>query len=160
MKRFVLLGVLISISLICSCASLTMDNVKAIPVFQKTYYVVFEDKPEIADEGVYASEFKIGKVSSQEPGPEGMVIAKIAVQNEHADLIRDNVVFYISEGKMTLETVGENGKPLEEGAKILGFTGRASLTWFKTKNAVSNISNAAFNKAEKLYNRVVGTGSE
>ncbi len=157
MKRFVLVLAFFPVMVMMACSPLTMENVRDIPVFQKMFYVVFEKKPEITDKGVYASDFEIGSISSQNPGPDNMVIAKIFVQNEHADLIRDNVVFYVSEGKLMLETVGESGTPLKEGDKLLGFKGKTSLYWFKTKNKVKNASNAAVNKARELYNKVVVT---
>lgn len=155
MKRFILIMALVSLTMVLACSSLTMENVKDIALLNKMYYVIFEEKPELATQEVYASGLEIGKISSQKPSADGMVVAKISVENEHADLIRENVVFYVSEGKLTLDTVGENGNPLSEGAKILGFTGKTSLVWFKTKNKVKNISNAAVNKAQELYDRAV-----
>lgn len=156
MKRFILAAILLSITMILGCSTLSLENVKDIPVFTKTYYVVFEDKPNVTNEGVYANDFEIGKIASQKPGSEEMVIITISVQNEHNHLMKDNVVFYVANGRLEYDTVGDTGTPLSEGAKMLGFSGKTALYFFKTKYTIKNISNTAVDKAEELYNRVMG----
>ncbi|MDM8525619.1 hypothetical protein QUF80_19795 [Desulfococcaceae bacterium HSG8] len=154
MKRFFFVAALILITLTTGC-SMSLEDVKNVPVFTKTYYVVFEDKPEIVNEGVFANNFEIGRISSQKPGSEDMVIVTMSVQNENNHLMTDNVIFYVSDGRLTYDTVGDSGNPLQEGAKILGFTGKTGLYWFKTKNKIKNISGAAIDKAQELYDRAV-----
>ncbi len=136
------------------CSSLSMDTVKDIPVIDhKIYNVIFEDKPTITAKEVYAGTVEIGKVLSETAASDNLTVIKISVQNEHEHFMKSNVVFYVSEGRLELDSVGDIGEPLSEGAKLLGFTGKTGLYWFKTKTAVKNFSGAAKNKAEELYNR-------
>ncbi len=137
------------------CSYLSMETVKNIPVIDhKIYNVIFENKPTVTIKEVYAGAVEIGKVLSETGASDNLTVIKISVQNEHDHFMKTNVVFYVSEGRLELDTVGDDtGEPLSEGAKILGFAGKTGLYWFKTKSAVKSVSGAAANKAEELYNR-------
>ncbi|MCP4107976.1 MAG: hypothetical protein GY749_20935 [Desulfobacteraceae bacterium] len=153
-KSFVLVLVLVAIAV--GCSTLTMDTVKDVSVdVDKVYNVIFEKKPPMVKEGIFSKDIEIGKVLSQQLAADNMAIAKISVKKEYASLMKSNVVFYVKDGRLEYEKIGEQGELLSEGAKILGFPGKTSLTWFKTKNKVKNLSNAAVDKAEELYNKAV-----
>lgn len=153
MKKSVLIAVILSI-VAAGCSYLSMGTVKNIPVIDhKIYNVIFEDKPTVTTKEVYAGTVEIGKVLSEAGASDNLTVIKISVQNEHDDLMKSNVVFYVSDGRLELDTVGDTGEPLSEGAKILGFAGKTGLYWFKTKSAVKSVSGAAASKAEELYNR-------
>ncbi len=153
-KSFFLAVVLLTVAV--GCSTLTMETVKDIPIaVDKVYNVIFEKKPAMVKEAIYSKDIEIGKVLTQQLAADDMAIAKISIKNEYTSLMKSNVVFYVSDGRLEYETVGEKGEPLSEGAKILGFPGKSSLTWFKTKSKVKNLSNAAVDKAEKLYNKAV-----
>jgi hypothetical protein len=137
------------------CSYLSMETVKNIPIIDhKIYNVIFEDKPTVTTKEVYAGTVEIGKVLSEEGASDNLTVIKISVQNEHDHFMKSNVVFYVSDGRLELDTVGDTEEPpLSEGAKILGFAGKTGLYWFKTKSAVKSVSGAAASKAEELYNR-------
>jgi len=155
MKKIFGIIVLIALTMAVGCASLTPDVVKEI-ILDKTYNIVFEDKPDILKNEVYANGIEIGKVVDKTLASNNMVVVKISVKNEYDALMKDNVVFFVSDGRLEYDKVGEEGKPLAEGAKILGFTGKTSLYIFKTKSKVKNLAGDAMNKAEELYNNAFG----
>lgn|GEM_PF-645526 len=154
MKRVLFMMLVVFLAMSFGCTSLTPESVREI-LMDKTYYVVFEKEPGITDKGVYAEAvqkgLQIGSVQSQTPGAAGLMLVKISVKNEHDGMMKDNVVFYVSGHRLEYETVGDSGKPLSEGAKLLGFNGKPSLYWFKTKTKVKSISDAAVSKAQELY---------
>ncbi len=155
MKQLFIIAVFL-ITTTVGCSTMTMDNVKDVSIpIDKVYNVIFEKKPEMVQEGVYSKELEIGEVLDQQSAANNMGIVKISIKNEYDDLMKSNVVFYISDSKLQYDTIGDTGEPLSAGAKILGFTGITSLTWFKTKNKVKDFSNTAINKAEELYNEAV-----
>jgi hypothetical protein len=155
MKRIFGIVVWIALAMTMGCASLTPDVVQDM-VLDKTYNVIFEDKPDILKNEVYANNVEIGKIVDKTLSSNNMVVVRISVKNEFDDLMTNNVVFYVSDGRLEYDTVGEAGKPLAEGAKILGFGGKPSLYLFKTKTKLIDISGAAVNKAEELYKRAFG----
>lgn len=153
MKKSVCFALILSI-VAAGCSSLSMDTVKNLPIIDhKIYNVVFEDKPTITAKEVYAGTTEIGKVLDETAASGNLTVIKISVQNEHEHFMRSNVVFYVSEGRLELDTVGDIGESLSEGAKILGFTGKTGLYWFKTKSKVKSLSDSAKSEAEDLYNR-------
>ncbi len=136
------------------CATQSPMNTP-LPEFDKVFYVMFEDNPELASNDIYLKGMKIGDIISQKSAGEDVHVAKISIDPKYDDLMKDNVIFMVDDGRLEYDTVDEEGQDLNEGAKILGFTGKTSLYWFRTKNKVRNVSNAAVEKAEELYNRVV-----
>ena len=153
MKQFFIVAVLL-ITTTVGCSTMTMDNVKDVSI-DKVYNVIFESKPEMVKEGVYSKDIEIGEVLAQQSAANNMGIIKISIKNEYDDLMKSNVVFYISDSKLQRDTIGDTGEPLSDGAKMMGFPGITSLTWFKTKSKVKDLSGAAIKKAEELYNEAV-----
>ncbi len=124
------------------------------------FYVLFEEKPELESDRVYSKEFEIGRVISRTLNEENLVAVKVRVPEEHREMIRDNGVFYISDGRLTYDTLSGTGTPLEEGGKLLGFSSKTALLWFKTKNKVRSMSREAMEKAEELYDAVIPDDDE
>lgn len=145
------ISALFFLSLVAGCSNMKVDALKELAVLSTVYNVVFEDKPALDSDKVYARGFEIGSILSQELADNGRVVIKISVDNEHKKLMTENAVFYADEGRLEYDTVGESGKNLQEGAKILGFTGKTGLYWFKTKNKFNDLSGAALQQAQELY---------
>ncbi|MCH9698649.1 MAG: hypothetical protein K0U68_11145 [Gammaproteobacteria bacterium] len=120
----------------------------------KVYNVVFEGHPEITDDRLMSASGQIGEILKQTPVGEDNTVAKISVKEEYTDSIRSNTVFVVTDGHLQTDAFGEAGQPAEEGDRLLGFTSKAKLLWFKTKSKVTGLSQAAKNKAELLYNKV------
>jgi len=152
MKQLFIAVLLITTTI--GCSTMTMDNVKDVSI-DKVYNVIFEKKPEMVNKGVYSENLEIGEVLAQQSAANNMGIIKISIKNEYDDMMKSNVVFYISDSQLKRDTIGDTGEPLSDGAKIMGFSGITSLTWFKTKNTVTDFSNTAIKKAEELYNKAV-----
>lgn len=150
--RHIACALLICITMTLGCSSMTLENVKDAPVItHKVYNVIFENKPEIVKKEVHARGFEIGEVLSETLGSGDIVVVKISVLNEYDHLIKHNAVFYVSEGRLEYDIVGEHGELVSEGGKLLGFTGKTALYWFKTKHKMKDLSDAAKEKIEALY---------
>ncbi len=155
MKRSVSLMLCAFLLLPAGCATMSPDQVDRLPEFDKVYYVVFEDKPKLDSEDIYLKGLKIGEIISQKDGPDDLQVMKISIHEKYDELMMDNVAFLVSDGRLEYETLADEGEPLNEGAKLLGFHGRTGLYWFKTKSTVKNASQAAMEKAEELYYKTV-----
>lgn len=117
------------------------------------YDVMFEKQPQLIDDGVYLKGNRIGTVVSnnQDTVPIGQL--GVSIDSSFQELMRTNVVFYKSSGKLQLATVGGYGEPLTKETKILGFGSKASLAWFKTRYLLKNQAVVAAKKAAKLHQR-------
>ncbi|MFP4347441.1 MAG: hypothetical protein ACOCWY_00075 [Thermodesulfobacteriota bacterium] len=155
MNRFVCLMLCAFLLLPAGCATISPDRIDRLPEFDKVYYVVFEDEPKLDTEDIYLKGMKIGNIISQKEGPDDLHVMKISIQAKYEELMMDNVAFLVSDGRLEYETVADEGDPLDEGAKLLGFHGRTGLYWFKTKSTVKSASKAAMEKAEELYYKTV-----
>jgi len=152
MKNILLISIFAIITL-GGCASKNDINDMSIPQ-DKIYNVIFEGDPQITDKRLMSSGLQIGDVLLETPSGSGLTVTKISVQEEHTPLIRSNTVFVVKDGYLNYDTVGKAGEPILEGGRLLGFTGKAKLLWFKTKAKVSGMSQAAKIKAAQLYNKV------
>jgi hypothetical protein len=142
-----------AVALAAGCAPFSTESVTELPDFDRVYYVIFQENPGLENDDIFVKTLRIGKVIGQKATGEGVDVAKISIDAKYADLMRDNVVFTVEDGHLEYETVGGNGAPLGEGAKILGFPSRTGFYWFKAQNSVRSVSRAAMEKAEELYDR-------
>lgn len=144
---------LLAVMLAAGCTPFSTESVTELPDFDRVYYVLFQDDPGLASDRIFMKALEIGKVIGLKPTQQGVKVAKISIDAKYADLMRDNVVFMVEDGRLEYEPVGDNGAPLGEGGKILGFSSRTGFYWFKAQNSVRGMSRAAMEKAEELYNR-------
>lgn len=150
MKKF-LIPCLIALLTLSGCAS---NNVKETAIPQdKIYNVIFEGDPEITDKRVLSAGVQIGDVLVETPSSSDLTVVKISIKEAYTPQIRSNTVFVVENGYLKTDKVGETAEPVSEGARLLGFTGKTKLLWFKTKAKISGISKAAKNKAAELYNK-------
>ncbi len=152
MKKFLVMSLFVFL-ILSGCASKNA-NEAAIPQ-DKIYTVIFEGDPEITDKRVMSSSgTKIGDVLLETPSSSDLTLVKISIEELHTPMIQSNTVFVVTKGYLKTDTVGEMGEPVSEGERLLGFTGKTKLLWFKTKAKVSGLSKATKNKAAELYNKV------
>ena len=147
------IGLLIISLLVLSACSDEKEKVMSVLDGSKTYYVIFEEKPGITGEDVVSKGFKIGKVASQDLGSDNLVVVKISIEGDKHELIKSNTLFYVEEGTLTYDTIGDTGDVLPEGSKILGFPSKNALYWFKTKTKIGEWSKEAADKANELYEK-------
>lgn len=140
-------------ALVSGCANFSAESVVELPDFDRVYYVIFQENPGLKNDGIFLESMKIGKVIGHKPVDEGLSVAKISIDSKYAELMRDNVVFVVADGGLEYETVGDPATRLGEGAKVLGFSSRTGLYWFRTRNRFRSLSRAAMEKAEALYER-------
>lgn len=151
MKKILVMSLFAFLTL-SGCASKDINEAD-IPQ-DNIYSVIFEGDPEITDKQVMSSSGgKMGDVLLETPGNSNLTQVKISISEEHTPLILSNTVFVATKGHLKMDTVGKVGEPISEGDRILGFTGKTKLLWFKTKAKVSGLSTAAKNKAAELYSR-------
>lgn len=118
-----------------------------------TYDVMFEKQPLLTDNSVYLKGNQIGTVVSTagDVAPIGRIA--ILIDSSFQELMRSNVVFYISSGRLEMAALGGYGEPISKETKVLGFKSKAALVWFKTRYLLKNQAAAAAKKADKLYQR-------
>jgi hypothetical protein len=151
MKKILVMSVFVFLTL-AGCASKNVND--AVIPQDKIYSVIFEGDPDITDKRVMSSSgIQIGDVLLETPGNSNLTQVKISIKEDHLSLMQSNTVFVVTNGYLKTDTVGKTGEPLSEGERLLGFTGKTKLVWFKTKAKVSGLSKAAKNKAEALYQK-------
>jgi len=144
MKRMGLAAIMAVLLLTSGCL------IESSPV----YYVLFEEKPDLDDQLVYARGIQIGRIMSDALGESDVVEVKVSITKKYSDRIKENVVFVVDDGKLELDAIGETGAPLPENSRILGFESTTALAWFKTKNKFKEISDQASNKLDELYRKM------
>lgn len=152
MKKVLLLTVFAIVTL-GGCATKEVNEV-AIPQ-DKIYNVIFDGNPKITDKRLMSSGIHLGDVLLQSPSRSDLTVVKVSVMEEHTPLIRSNTVFVVSDGYLKYDTVGEIGELVPEGGRLLGFTGKTKLLWFKTKAKIKGMSQAAKSQAALLYNKAM-----
>jgi hypothetical protein len=120
----------------------------------KIYSVIFEGDPDLTDKRVVSSVGTIGDILVETPSGSDLTVVKISIKEQYTDSINSNTVFVATKGYLKTDSIGQAGEPVAEGGRLLGFTGKTKLLWFKTKAKVSGLSTAAKNKAAELYGRV------
>jgi len=151
MKKVLVMSLFVFLTL-SGCASKNVNE--AVIPQDKIYSVIFEGNPEITDKRIMSSSgTQIGDVLLETPGNSNLTQVKISIKEEHMALIQSNTVFVVNNGYLKTDIIGKTGEPLSEGERLLGFTGKTKLLWFKTKAKVSGLSQAAKNKAEALYQK-------
>jgi len=120
-----------------------------------SYVVIFENNPELTSSKIYSKNFVIGNVLSQKLNSNNLVIVSISIDNEFRSLIKENTVFYINNGIMIYDTIGNDGSIRNSGSKILGFNSKALLYLYITKNKIKNYSKRLIEEAEKLYSKAL-----
>ena len=118
------------------------------------FYVMFKDNPNITSNAVYADGDEIGAIISQKTGFGNIYEVEISVGNQQMDKMRDDAVFCVSKGRLERHTVQGGGALLPRETPILGFNSSFSLSWYKTKNALKNISMEASKDARELYEKI------
>ena len=122
-------------------------------MFGQKYYIIFEKTPNIISDKITFNNIEIGKVQSKKLGNSNIVIATIKVKNKYTSFLKTNTVFYVDEGQLVYDTIDDLKKELPPKSRILGFADKTDLLWFKTKNKIRILSNAAVKKAEELYSQ-------
>ncbi|NOT84177.1 MAG: hypothetical protein HOP02_05190 [Methylococcaceae bacterium] len=149
MKKNLLIS-LFAIMMLVGCAA--KKDISQINIPQdKIYNVIFEGQPDISDKRLMSSSEQIGDVLQQTPSGSDLTVVKVSVKEAYTQTIHSNTVFVVSDGHLNYETVGDVGETLPEGGRLLGFTSKAKLIWFKTKAKVTGMSQATKEKAEQLY---------
>lgn len=144
MKRFgllIILGIIITTS---GCSS-KESNV---------FYVMFKDKPGITTTGVYLNGDEIGKIVSQKSGFNNICEAEISINGQQMEKLKDNIVFCVSKGRLEYRTIQGGGALLPKEVPILGFHSDLSLSWFKVKNTLENLSMEASKSARELHDKI------
>lgn len=141
---------------ICACS-----DGNAIFSSSKKYKVLFEKNPNVTKEQVLSKGFAIGKVTAQDVNAENLVVITISIDKEKVPLMKTTTVFYVSEGALHYETMGEEGgSPLPENGKILGFPSKASLVMFQTRIKMRDFAGTVKEKAGEWYDLAVQKSNE
>lgn len=154
MRKLLIIGIA---ALLNGCTTTSPTTVLDNVTTDKVYNVVFEGSPDLSGKRVLASELEIGEVLTSSEKNGGVTVAKISILSDYDDLMNSNTVFVANDGMLVHEAVGEAGDQLNEGDKIMGFTSRAKLVWYKTKIKVQDAASYTKEKAQQLYNKAGGS---
>ena len=134
------------------CASTSNTAVIEDVETDKIYNVVIEGKPELTGKVKNESNVAIGEILTSKASNSGVTVAKVSIDYDYDELIKTNSVFYASDGDLIHTPLNDDdGESLEEGDKVMGFTGKTQLYWHKTKSAIKGATNATVSKAQSLY---------
>ncbi len=145
--------ILLALALILQgCATTSSTTVVEEIQTDKIYNVVIEGKPELTGDVKNESNVVIGEVLTNKTSSSGVTVAKISIEQEYDEIIQTNSVFYANDGDLVHTKLNDDeGEALEEGDKMMGFTGKTQLYWHKTKSAIKGATNATISKAQELY---------
>jgi len=115
------------------------------------FYVMFKKRPVLSSNSVYLNNLEIGKILSQKYGFNNIVEIKITIDHAHIKKMRENTVFFVSNGRLEYDTLKGTGDVLANEAFVLGFHSKGSQSWFKLKNTFKNLSIEASKNANELH---------
>ena len=141
MRRSVILSVLFAMILATGCQD-KKGNV---------FFIMFESAPNLFENGVYANGVGIGEIVEKTTAGNGVTRLAIVLNGESRDLLKDSSAFYVSTGRLVHTSLAGFGNPVEPGAKLMGFSSRMGVGWFKTKNLMTQTSRAAAKRAQVLF---------
>jgi len=142
MKNFIIVLILLFSNLV-SCNTENNDG---------TYYLTFEEKPYLQKDEVFSKGFKIGNILSQQLEKNNLVTIKIKIDEHYKELIKTNTIFYISEGRLEYDTVGDEGKVITSDSKLFGFNNKTSMYLYKAKKLGKKFYDSSMSKAKEFYN--------
>jgi len=141
MRRSVILSVLLALILATGCQE-KKGNV---------FFIMFESAPNLFENGVYANGVGIGEIVEKTTAGNGVTRLAIVLKGESRDMLKDSSAFYVSTGRLVHISLAGFGNPVEPGAKMMGFSSRMGVGWFKTKNLMTQTSRAATKRAQELF---------
>ena len=118
------------------------------------FYVMFKDKPEITNSAVFCNGDEIGKIVSQKSGFGGISEVGVTINEEHVEIMKDNVVFRVSNERLEYHTFTGGGAPLANESPVLGFDSDLALSWFKVKNTLGSLPMEASKNARELHEKI------
>ncbi len=149
MYKYILLALVL---ILHGCATTSSTTVVEEVEVDKIYNVVIEGEPELTGNVKNESNVVIGEVLTRKTSTSGVTVAKISIDQEYDEVIKTNSVFYASDGDLIHTPLNDDaGESLDEGDKVMGFTGKTQLYWHKTKSAIKGATNATISKAQELY---------
>jgi len=149
MYKYLLLALVLILQ---GCATTSSTTVVEDLETDKIYNVVIEGKPELTGKVKNESNVAIGEILTSKASSSGVTVAKVSIDFDYDDLIKTNSVFYANDGDLIHTPLNDDaGEPLQEGDKVMGFTGKTQLYWHKTKSAIKGATNATISKAQSLY---------
>ncbi len=114
------------------------------------YSIFFDDRIHLSDERVYYKGTVIGSVVSVENSNDNKAMAKIKIDSAHRYLIMDQATFYVDGGSLHYDSFKKFGNPLDNGARLLGFSSRGALKWFKTRTLFTRSAAVAAKQAAAI----------
>lgn len=141
MRRSVLLTILLALTLLTGCQE-SKGNV---------YFIMFESTPALFDSAVYANGVSVGEIVETATAGNGVTRLAIVINGDQQALMKDSTAFYVSTGRLTHAALAGYGNPIEPGAKVMGFSSRMGMGWFKAKNLMTQTSRAAAGQAQAFF---------
>jgi len=143
MRRSVILTILLAMLFVAGCQQQAPNG--------NLFFIMFESTPTLFDNAVYANGVNVGEIVEKATSGNGLARLAVVMNGEQRELMKDNAAFYASTGRLTYTTLAGYGNPVEPGAKLMGFSSRLSMGWFKTRNLMNQTSRAASERARELF---------
>lgn len=143
MKRISMALVFAAVVVVTACSPAETDG----------YAIFFDDRINLFEESVYYKGTAVGRVLSTEISSDNRAMVTIQVDSSHRYLMTDQATFYIDGGKLCYDSFKKFGNPIESGTRILGFSSKGSLRWFKAKTIFTQPASEAAEQAEAISNR-------
>jgi len=141
MRRSVLFTLLFALILATGCQE-SKGNV---------FYIMFDSHPTLFENGVFANGVGIGEIVETATAGNGVTRLAVVMNGDGKDMLTDSSAFYVASGRLTHIALAGYGNPVEPGAKLMGFSSRMGVSWFKTKNLMTQTPWAAAIQAQELF---------
>jgi len=141
MRRSVLFTILFTLILATGCQE-KKGNV---------FFIMFAGTPILFENGVFANGVGIGEIVETATAGNGVTRLAVVMNGDGKAMLKDSSAFYVATGRLMHFSLAGFGNPVEPGAKLMGFSSRMGVGWFKTKNLMTQTSRAAAKRAQELF---------
>ncbi|GEM_PF-2361109 len=145
--RQAVLGAVLALMVISGCIR---------PAGEDGISIMFDRRPLLFEETVYFNGIKVGKVGGVDVGAGGITRVNFIPADEFRSQLADNLVFYVSNGRLMAAKIRNFGRPLKEGGVMCGFGSRSALYWFRLKHALGDAARVAAARAASLAEQFQG----
>jgi hypothetical protein len=117
------------------------------------YNIVFDEMPDIRNEGIYYNNAEIGHITSILKGSKGITVLTVTLDKALVQDLGMGVVFFPDHGILNAFRIKSTTAPLPEDFVFCGFSSEAGLKWFKLRTIFSNRISSASRRALKLFRK-------
>ncbi len=118
--------------------------------------IMFDKQPLLLEDTVYFNGAAVGKVTDMQVGKANVTRVNFLPDDQFRNQVADNLVFYVSNGRLQIAKIRNFGDRLENGDVMCGFSSRSAFYWFRLKHALGDTAMAAAERAAFLAGQFQG----